>query len=51
MIDEDQGMTFDNVDLNVLGRAKKIVVGKDDTVIIDGHGPKQDIKDRIEMIN
>lgn len=41
-------MSFDNVDVDILGSCKKIIIGKDDSVIIDGAGEKEDIKKRIE---
>lgn len=50
VIDTDIGMTFENVDVDILGTCKKIIIGKDDTVIIDGAGEKEDIQKRIEQI-
>jgi chaperonin GroEL len=41
-------MTFDNVDVDILGSCKKMIIGKDDSVIIDGAGEKSDIQKRIE---
>lgn len=41
-------MSFDSVDTSILGSAKKIIVNKDDTVIIDGAGEKTEIKTRVE---
>ena len=43
-------MSFDNVDTSILGSAKKIIIGKDDTVIIDGAGDKEQVEKRIESI-
>lgn len=43
-------MSFDSVDTSILGSAKKIIVNKDDTVIIDGAGEKTEIKTRVEQI-
>ena len=40
VVDTEIGMSFDNVDTSILGSAKKIIIGKDDTVIIDGAGDK-----------
>ncbi len=51
VITEDQGMTFENVDLDVVGSARKIIVGKDETTIIEGAGRAQDVKVRIDQIN
>lgn len=41
-------MSFDSVDVDILGSAKKVIVSKDDTVIIDGAGEKTSIKARVE---
>ncbi len=49
-ISEDQGVKLENVELNMLGRAKRVVVGKDDTTIIEGAGKKADIEARIAQI-
>jgi chaperonin GroEL len=47
---EDLGIKLENVQLSDLGRAKKIVVDKDNTTIIEGLGKSSDIKARIEQI-
>ncbi len=47
---EDLGIKLENVQLSDLGRAKKIVVDKDNTTVIEGAGSKKDIKSRIEQI-
>ena len=49
-ISEDLGIKLENVTLTDLGRAKRIVIDKDNTTIIDGAGKKADIKARIEQI-
>ena len=49
-ISEDQGIKLENVDLNMMGRAKKVVVTKDETTIIEGAGKKKDIEARIAQI-
>ena len=49
-LSEDQGIKLENVELNMLGRAKRVVVGKDDTTIIEGAGKKADIQARIAQI-
>lgn len=46
VISEDLGMTLEKVTLSSLGRAKKIVIGKDNTTIVDGAGKKADIAAR-----
>ena len=51
VISEDQGYTFENVGLEVIGTARKVIVGKDSTTIIEGAGKAADIKKRIALIN
>ncbi|HEY5695340.1 MAG TPA: chaperonin GroEL, partial [Candidatus Saccharimonadales bacterium] len=50
VISDDRGMTFENVGLEVLGSARKVIVGKDETTIIEGAGSARDVKARIEQI-
>lgn len=50
VISEDQGMGFDNVDLDVIGSARKIIVTQDETTIIEGAGKQSNLKKRIEQI-
>ena len=50
VISEDLGIKLENVTLNMLGRAKKITVDKDNTTIVDGSGKKADIEARIKQI-
>ena len=50
VISEDQGLTFENVGLEVVGTARKVIVGKDDTTIIEGAGSDKDVQDRIMQI-
>jgi len=47
---EDLGIQLENVQLSDLGRAKKIVIDKDNTTIIEGAGKTADIKARIDQI-
>jgi chaperonin GroEL len=49
-IAEDLGRTLESVEMTELGRAKKIVITKDDTTIIEGAGKKADITARAEQI-
>jgi chaperonin GroEL len=49
-ISEDLGIKLETVKLNMLGRAKKIVVEKENTTIVDGAGSKQDIEARVQQI-
>ncbi|AGS26251.1 chaperonin GroEL [Rhizobium etli] len=50
VISEDLGIKLENVTLNMLGRAKKITVEKENTTIIDGVGSKEEISGRIAQI-
>ena len=49
-ITEDLGIKLENLKLTDLGRAKKVVVDKDNTTIIDGGGKPKDIEGRIKQI-
>ncbi|EGI53712.1 chaperonin GroL [Sphingomonas sp. S17] len=50
VVSEDLGIKLENVTVNMLGRAKKVVIDKDDTTIIDGAGQKSDIDGRAAQI-
>ena len=50
VITEDLGIKLENVELSQLGQAKKIVVTKDDTTVIEGGGKKKDIQARADQI-
>ncbi|MDP9137408.1 MAG: chaperonin GroEL [Pseudomonadota bacterium] len=50
MISEDLGIKLENVTLDMLGRAKRVRVDKDNTTIVDGAGKKADIQARIGQI-
>lgn len=50
VISEDQGMTFENVELDVIGTARKVIVGKDNTTIIEGAGKETAVNGRIAEI-
>jgi len=50
VITEDRGMTFENVDLDVVGTARKVIVSKDATTIIEGAGSVETIAARIKQI-
>jgi chaperonin GroEL len=50
VISEEQGVTFETADLSVVGSARKIIVTKDQTTIIEGAGPQADLNARIEQI-
>ncbi|MDD3608826.1 MAG: chaperonin GroEL [Halothiobacillaceae bacterium] len=50
VISEEVGLTLEKVTLNELGQAKKIVVTKDNTTLVDGAGAKADIDGRVAQI-
>ncbi len=50
LISEDLGMKLEKIELSQLGQAKKIVVGKETTTIIEGAGTKKDITARCDQI-
>lgn len=47
---EELGVKLENVTLDMLGRAKRVTVRKEETIIVDGAGSEKDIKDRIAQI-
>jgi chaperonin GroEL len=49
-ITEDLGIKLENIKLEDLGRAKKVVVDKDNTTIVEGHGSSKEIEGRIKQI-
>ncbi len=51
VISNDQGMTFEDVELDMLGSARKVIVTKDETTIIEGAGKASAVKARIAQIN
>lgn len=50
VITDDRGMTFENVEMDVVGTARKIIVTKDETTIIEGAGSVSEVKARINQI-
>ncbi len=50
VVSEDVGLKLDNVTLDLLGTAKRVIVTKDDTTIVDGGGSTDDVKGRINQI-
>jgi chaperonin GroEL len=50
VISEEVGLKLENVTVDMLGRARKVVISKDDTTIIDGGGSENDVKARIKQI-
>ncbi|MCX5659612.1 MAG: chaperonin GroEL [Planctomycetota bacterium] len=49
-ISEDLGQSLENLEVEALGRAKKLVIDKDNTTVIEGAGKKKDIEARIAQI-
>ena len=50
VISDDLGIKLENVTLNMLGRAKRVSIDKDNTTIVDGSGKKVDIEARVKQI-
>ncbi|EIM24512.1 chaperonin GroEL [Microvirga lotononidis] len=50
VVSEDLGIKLENVTLQMLGRAKKVVIEKENTTIVDGAGDKRDIEARVGQI-
>ena len=50
VISEDLGMKLENVGIDMLGRAKKVSINKDNTTIVDGAGDKAEIEARVSQI-
>ncbi|MBX3482781.1 chaperonin GroEL [Phenylobacterium sp.] len=50
LVSEDLGIKLESVTLDMLGKAKKVTITKDDTTIVDGSGDKADIDGRIAQI-
>ena len=50
VISEDLGMKLENVGIDMLGRARKISITKDETTIVDGNGEKAEIEARVAQI-
>jgi chaperonin GroEL len=50
VVSDDLGIKLENVTLEMLGRAKKVQIDKDDTTIIDGGGAKKDIAARVAQL-
>jgi len=50
VITEDIGVKLENVSIDWLGKAKKVVIDKDNTTIVEGEGKKEDVQARIKQI-
>lgn len=50
LISEEIGIKLENVTVDMLGKVKKAVIGKEDTTLVDGAGDKKEIADRVALI-
>ena len=50
VINPDAGLLLREVDTDVLGSARRVVVSKDDTIVVDGGGPKEAVANRIKQL-
>lgn len=50
LVSEELGLKLDTAEISVLGTARKVIVTKDDTLILDGAGDKADLSSRVEQI-
>src|SRR2546425_3487878 len=50
VVSEEVGLKLENIGLELLGRARKVVVTKDETTIVEGSGTKSDVQGRINQI-
>src|SRR5439155_9587167 len=50
VISEEVGLKLENATLDLLGKARKVVVNKDDTTLVEGAGDKKDVDGRIAQI-
>ncbi len=50
VVSDEIGVKLENVALDLLGKARKVVITKDDTTIVEGQGSEEDIKGRIAQI-
>jgi chaperonin GroEL len=50
VISEEVGLKLENAGLDLLGRAKRVIIDKDNTTIVDGHGDKTEVNGRINQI-
>jgi len=51
VITEDRGMTFENVELDVVGSARRVIANKDETTIIEGAGTPAEVTARVKQIS
>jgi chaperonin GroEL len=51
LVSEERGLSFETAGLEVVGSARKVIVGKDETTIIEGNGAVEDVQTRMEQIS
>lgn len=51
VISQEQGVTFEDADLSVVGTARKVIVTKDETTIIEGAGSSKEVAERVKQIH
>jgi chaperonin GroEL len=51
VVSDDLGHSFDSVELNMIGSARKVIVTKDETTIVEGNGEVAEVQARIDQIN
>lgn len=51
LVSEERGLSFETAGLEVVGSARKVIVGKDETTIIEGNGAVEDVQARMEQIS
>ena len=51
VISEERGFTMENASIELLGKAEKVVIDKDNTTIVNGAGDDAQIKARVNQIN
>lgn len=51
LVSEEQGLSFEAAGLEVVGSARKVIVGKDETTIIEGNGAAEDVQARMDQIS
>ena len=50
LLSEDLGIKLENITMEDLGRAKRVVIDKDNTTLVEGAGHSQDIEGRVKQI-
>src|SRR5437588_9772337 len=50
VVSEEVGLKLENISLDLLGRARRVVITKDDTTIVEGQGDAEETKGRVNQI-